>query len=99
MALQVNGRMTVKALKEKFKTEFGVEIRVYKGAKFAEDTATLASIRKDDAPKASEFEVHGNTKVGNVEKLFLDNAGIKVQIEAADGELADNNVTLASLKK
>lgn len=99
MALQVNGRLTVKSLKEKFKSEFGASIRVYKGAKFADDSATLASIRKADAPKAGDFEIHGKTKVGNVEKQFEEALGIKVQIESADGQLADNNVTLASLKK
>lgn len=35
----------------------------------------------------------------NVEKQFLESLGIKVQIESADGQLADNNITLASLKK
>lgn len=98
MALSVNGRMKVKTLKEKFKDEFGVTVRVYKGAKFADDDATLASIRKSDAAKSGDFEVRGNTKVGNVEKLFLENLGIKVQIESADGKLADNDVTLASLR-
>jgi hypothetical protein len=34
-----------------------------------------------------------------VEKQFLENLGIKVQIEDDKGDLADNNVSLASLKK
>ena len=98
MALTVDGRKKVKTLKEEFKKEFGVSIRVYKGVNFADDDATLASIRKGEAPKIGSFEVHPNTKVGNVEKQFLDALGIKVQIETADGSLADNNKTLAHLK-
>ena len=98
MALSIDGRKKVKTLREEFKKEFGVSIRVYKGVKFADDDATLASIRKGDAPKTGSFEVHGNTKVGNVEKQFLDALGIKVQIEAADGSLADNNLTLSQLR-
>ncbi len=99
MALAVNGRKKVKTLKDEFKKEFGVSIRVYKGPKFADENATLASIRKGDVAKSGDFDVHANTKVGNVEKQFLENLGIKVQIEAADGSLADNNLTLAQLKK
>jgi hypothetical protein len=99
MALSVSGRQKVKTLKDDFNKEFGVNIRVYKGAKFADDDATLSSIRSADAPKSGDFDVHGNTKVGNVEKQFLENFGIKVQIEDNKGDLADNNVALASLKK
>ena len=99
MAISVSGRQKVKSLKENFKKEFGVNIRVYNGKKFADDDATLASIRSDDAPKSGDFEVHGNTKVGNVEKQFKESLGITVQIENKAGDLADNAATLASLKK
>ncbi|MDL2272205.1 hypothetical protein LJC23_04145 [Desulfovibrio sp. OttesenSCG-928-I05] len=99
MALSVSGRQKVKTLKEAFRKEFGVNIRVYKGVKFADDDATLASIRSEDAPKSGDFEVHGKTKVGNVEKQFLESLGIKVQIENSAGDLADNNETLASQKQ
>lgn len=98
MALNVSGRQKVKTLKDAFKKEFGVSIRVYNGKKFAADDATLASIRADGA-SGGEFEVHGNTKVGNVEKQFKSELGITIQVEDASGALADNNVTLASLKK
>lgn len=99
MALSVNGRQKVKTLKEAFKNEFGVSIRVYNGKKFADDDATLASIRAEGAPGKADFDVHGRTKVGNVEKQFKETLGISVQIENAAGELADNDVSLASLKK
>ncbi len=98
MALKVDGRNKVKKLKEEFKKEFGVSIRVYYGAKFADDDATLASIRAEGA-KGGDFEVHGNTKVGNVEKQFMDTLGIKVQIENAAGGLANNDETLAAQRK
>jgi hypothetical protein len=99
MSLSVSGRQKVKTLKEAFKNEFGVNIRVYSGKKFADDNATLASIRAEGAPGTGDFEVHGRTKVGNVEKQFKDSLGIAIQIENAAGDLADNNVSLASLKK
>lgn len=97
--MKISGRMKVKSLKEDFKKEFGVSVRVYKGKQFADDSATLASIRADGAPARGDFEVHGNTKVGNVEKQFKEQLGITIQIEDASGGLADNNVTLSSLKK
>jgi hypothetical protein len=99
MALSVSGRQKVKTFKEAFKKEFGVSIRVYNGKKFADEDATLASIRAEGAPSSGDFEVHGKTKVGNVEKQFKDSLGITVQIENAKGELADNNETLAAQKK
>ena len=99
MALSIDGRKKVKTLKEEFKKEFGVSIRVYNGVKFADENATLASIRNESAPKSGSFEVHGNTKVGNVEKQFMENLGIKVQVENSKGELADNSETLAAQKK
>ncbi len=99
MALSISGRQKVKTLKEAFKNEFGVNIRVYTGKRFADDDATLASIRAEGAPGKADFDVHGKTKVGNVEKQFKETMGISVQIENAAGDLADNNVTLASLKK
>lgn len=97
--MKISGRLTVKSFKAEFKKEFGTGVRVYHGVKFADENATLASIRKDDATKSvPDFDIHGNTKVGNAEKLVMDNLGIKIQIENKAGELADNNVTLGSLK-
>ncbi len=45
----ITGRMKVKTLKADFKENFGSTLRVYNGQKFADDDATLASIRKNDA--------------------------------------------------
>jgi hypothetical protein len=98
MPLTVSGRQKVKTLKDAFKNEFGVTIRVYHGVRFADDNDTLASIRSDGAPGKGDFEVHGNTKVGNVEKQFLDGLGIKVKLENANGELADKEISLSQLK-
>ena len=42
----IDGRMKVKTLKAQFKEAFGATLRVYKGPGFADDNATLASIRR-----------------------------------------------------
>jgi len=96
--VKVSGQMKVATLKKDFKEAFGAGIRIYNGKKFADDNATLASIRAKDA-KGGDISIVGQTKVGNVENAFKEEMGITIQIENKDGELADNNVTLGSLSK
>ena len=92
--IKVSGKMLVKTLKKSFKDSFGATLRVYNGKKFAEDTDTLASIRKEDAT-GGEFEASGKMLVGNFEKKMLDNYGIRVQVATPDdSKLSDNKITL-----
>jgi hypothetical protein len=95
--IRVDGRMKVDTFKGNFKETFGVSIRVYKGKKFADGDVTLASIRSESA-KGGTIEINGRTHVKNVEKLFDEEMGITVQVEDKEGKLADNNVSLSSLK-
>lgn len=95
--ITASGQVKVKTLKSQFKAAYGVEIRVYNGARFADDAATLASIRTEK--KEGELKINGKMLVGNLEKKFLEVLGVKVQIENRDGMLADNKVTLSSLSK
>ena len=98
MALNVNGRMKVKTLREEFKKEFGLTLRVYHGQKFADDDATLASIRKGDA-KGGEFGPRKNMKIGNFEKKMKELFGIKVQVANSDNNsLIDDDLTLSEAK-
>jgi hypothetical protein len=97
--MEVGGRKKVKSFKEEFRKEFGVGIRVYKGQHFADDEATLASIRKDNARKFADFDIFPTATVGNIESYFLNKLGIKIQIEASNGSLAKNDRTLAQLKQ
>ena len=94
MALNINGRMKVKTLKSDFIEEFGLTLRVYDGRSFAEDDATLASIRKGDS-KGGEFAPKRNTKVGNLEDKIMEMFGIKTQVAGSDDSyLCDNDYTL-----
>ncbi len=93
--INVSGRMKVKTLKDAFKKEFGIGVRVYKGKKFADDDDTLASIRTGDT-KGGEFSVKGNMKVGNAETKFKESFGISIQIEDKEGNLADNGMTITA---
>lgn len=99
----LNGRTKVKTLKANFKKCFGGTLRVYKSATckgaFADDEATLASIRAEGA-KGGELIVKGNMQVGNFEKKVAELFGVGVQVAIADdSKLADNSITLSASGK
>ncbi len=100
---KLDGRMKVKTLKDNFKKNFGSTLRVYKSATcrgaFADDNATLASIRAE-GKAGGELTVGGNLKVGNFEKKVAEMYGIGVQVANSDNtKLADDNVTLVASGK
>ena len=101
--IKLTGHMKVKSLKADFKEAFGATLRVYKSASckggFADDNATLASIRAEGA-KGGELAVKGNMQVGNFEKKVAEMYGIGVQVaNADDSKLADNSATLVGAGK
>ena len=97
--LSISGKMKVKTLKANFKSAYGSTFRVYYGQKFADDNATLASIRKEDA-KGGEVKVNGKMLVGNFEKKILEEFGIKIQVSTPDdSKLSDDSITLTATGK
>ena len=95
----IDGRMKVKTLKKQFKEAFGATLRVYKGNQFADEDATLASIRVGDA-KGGELKCAGNLKVGNFENKMKELFGVKVQVaNKDDNALANNDITIAAAGK
>ena len=101
--MKLSGNLKVKSLKATFKKEFGATLRVYKSKSckgaFADDDATLASIRAKDA-KGGDLAVKGNMQVGNFEKKVAEMYGIGVQVaNADDSALADNSITLCAAGK
>lgn len=95
--LDAHGKMLVKNFKSAFREEFGASVRVYNGVKFADDDATLASVRMNDHDGGKSCTLHGNMKVKTAEEEVKEALGIKIQIEDRTGELADNSATLGSL--
>ena len=87
--IALKGNMKVKTLKNEFKKAFGSTLRVYKSitckGAFADDEATLASIRAKDA-KGGELAVGGNMQVGNFEKKVAEMYGIEQKRTAAIGD-------------
>ncbi len=101
--IALKSKMKVKTLKAEFKKAFGSTLRVYKSVNckgaFADDDATLASIRAEGA-KGGELAVKGNMQVGNFEKKVAEMYGIGVQVaNADDSKLADNSATLVGAGK
>ena len=95
----ISGKMKVKTLKANFKEEYGSTLRVYVGKKFADDDATLASIRKEDA-KGGEVKINGKMLVGNFEKKILEECGIVIQVATPDdSKLSDDAMTLTASGK
>jgi len=99
--LSVSGRLTVGSLKNQFKKEFGLTLRVYHGSKFADEKATLASLRKgDDKAKTGDLKASGNMFAGTFEKKFKEIYGIKVQVaNVDDSKLIADDVTLSAASK
>lgn len=95
--ISVSGRMSVATLRRQFKDEFKLTLRVYKGNKFADDSATLASLRKEGGAKAGDLKIVGNMQVGNFEKKFMETYGIKVQVaNNDDSALINDALTLGA---
>ena len=95
---KIDGRMTVRKLKENFKNEFEGTLRVYNGRELADDKATLAAIRKGDA-KGGEFVCRASRTVGKFEQEMKEVFGIRVQVASPDDYvLALDGITLANLK-
>ena len=59
---KIDGRMTVRQLKENFKNEFEGTLRVYNGREKADDNATLAAIRKKDRRSQDRDEDYRRNK-------------------------------------
>lgn len=95
----ISGKMKVKTLKADFKKAYGSTLRVYYGQKFADDDATLASIRKGDA-KGGEVAINGKMLVGNFENKIMEEFGIKIQVaNPDDSKLVDDKTTLTQSGK
>jgi hypothetical protein len=85
---------SVQSIKAQFKKEFACSIRIYHGAKMADESMKIAELSKTDNP-GGELEIGPKSRVENVEKYFHETFGIKVQISNSDdSKLADNSMTL-----
>ncbi|MBK5940788.1 hypothetical protein [Halochromatium roseum] len=97
--LRIVGQSKVGTIKARFREVVGVNIQIYdQSGEPAADESTLGSIRTKRSTSL-EVTILGQTLVKNVEAFFEDNYGVKIDILAADGSLADNDVTLGSVRR
>lgn len=99
--IRITGQMKVGTLKKQFKENFGATLRIYQSlsckGRFADDNATLASIRAEGGTKAGGLSVKGNMLVGNFEKKVGELYGIGVQVANRDDTaLASNSITITA---
>ena len=92
--LSITGQLKVSTLQNKFLKEFGLMLRVYDGRALAETDQTLAQARKHKG-SGSGLSVAKNMKVGNLEKKFEVEFGLKVQVAGSDDSyLCNDDLTL-----
>lgn len=92
--IKVTKASSVQSIKAQFKREFDCTIRIYNGAKFAEESTKISELSKLDN-SGGDLELGARSRVENVEKYFKETFGIKVQISnSSDTKLAGNEMTL-----
>ena len=92
--LSITGQLKVSTLQNKFLKEFGLMLRVYDGRALADTDQTLAQARKHKG-SGSGLSVAKNMKVGNLERKFQVEFGLKVQVAGSDDSyLCNDDFTL-----
>ena len=81
--IKVTKASSVQSIKSQFSKEFSCNIRIYNGAKIADDKMKISDLSKTDNP-GGELELGARSRVENVEKYFKQSFGIKVQIANTD---------------
>lgn len=89
----------LKTLSKEFLEAFDLQLVFYKGSVIAEGDLTLAALNKkttkDVNAQADGIKIKGSTKVGDAEKMFDTNFGVKVQIKDKKGEkCVPNEITI-----
>lgn len=103
---EVESSMKVNELTKQFKDKFGLSLRVYKGKKLASDgRMTLKTLDERTSQTSVNFDanklkIKATQKVGEVEKLFLENFGIVVQIADIENKnLVEDSLTLGDARR
>ncbi len=92
----ISGRIRVKTLKNEFKKNFGLTIRVYKENILVNNMATLASIRTTNIT-GGELSCEKTEIINDLYNRFRETLGIVIEIAGSDDSyLCDNNMTLAT---
>lgn len=94
--IQVDGKMKVNQLIKLFSDQANLGVRIYSGRQFAKGESLLNEIGCSQTEPV-EVSVSRRRIVGNFEKYFKQVTGINIQVEDKNGNLADNNSSLAKV--
>lgn len=95
----------LKTISKEFKDSFGLSLVFYKGSMIAEDTLTLAGLNQKTNKEVitnakDDLKIKASMKIGDVEALFDEKFGVKVQIKDKTAKiLLDNNLTLGNASR
>lgn len=93
----------LKTISKEFKDSFGLSLVFYKGSMIAEDTLTLAGLNQKTNKEVitnANLKIKASMKIGDVEKLFDDKFGVKVQIKDKSAKnLLDNDLSLGNASR
>lgn len=95
----------LKTISKEFKDSFGLSLVFYKGSMIAEDTLTLAGLNQKTNKEVitnakDDLKIKASMKIGDVEKLFDDKFGVKVQIKDKSAKnLLDNDLSLGNASR
>ena len=95
----------LKTISKNFKSSFNLSLIFYKGNMIADGDLTLAALNKKTEKRVNttsqeEIKIKGSMKVGDVENLFEETYGVKVQIKDKSGKtLVDNDLTLGKASR
>jgi hypothetical protein len=95
----------LKTISKDFKEAFDLSLVFYKGNMIAEDTLTLSALNKKttkdvNSNSKEELKIKASMKVGQVEDLFDQKFGIKVQIKDKTAKnLVDNGLTIGNASR
>jgi DNA-binding Xre family transcriptional regulator len=97
--IEVYGQSRVDSVKEKVRSEIGVNIDILTedGAEAPNDS-TISDIRTK-SPESADLKVSGRAQVSTVEEYFEENYGIIIEIKGPDGSEAEDSETLASIRR
>ena len=102
----VESTMKVNDLCKKFKENFGLALRVYKGKQIASDgRMTLKSLDERTTKTSVNFDseslkLRANMQISEVEKKFLDHFGIVIKIaDIENKKIRSGSLTLGNAKR
>ena len=89
----------LKTISQEFKKSFDLSLVFYKGNMIADADLTLTQLNKKTSKKintnADGLKIKGSLKIKNVENLFLEHFGVKIQIKDASAKkLIPDNITI-----